>query len=69
MKMAQMFPAIGEKRPKMPVFTVEDCQNCGTKTKRAFKMGDYVYREGGECAKCHAKTLISMIFAELITVK
>ncbi len=67
--MAQMFPAIGEKRPKMPVFTVEDCQSCGTKTKRAFKMGDYVYREGGECAKCHAKTLISMIFAELITVK
>lgn len=69
MKMAQMFPAIGEKRPKMPVFTVEDCQSCGTKTKRAFKMGDYVYREGGECAKCHGKTLISMIFAELITVK
>lgn len=53
----------------MPVFTVEDCSNCGTKTKRAFKLGDYVYKEGGECAKCHSKTLISMIFAELIQVK
>ncbi len=67
--MAQMFPSIGEKRPKMPVFTIEDCQSCNTKTKRAFKLGDYVYKEGGECAKCHAKTLITMIFAELVTVK
>jgi hypothetical protein len=67
--MAQMFPSIGEKRPKMPVFTIEDCQSCGTKTKRAFKLGDYVYKEGGECAKCHAKTLITMIFAEQVTVK
>ena len=67
--MAQMFPSIGEKRPKMPVFTVEDCSNCGTKTKRAFRIGDYVFKEGAECAKCHSKTLISMIFAELIPIK
>jgi Zn ribbon nucleic-acid-binding protein len=67
--MAQMFPAIGEKRPKMPVFTVEDCKACGTKTKRAFKMGDYVFKEGAECPKCHAKTLITMIFAEQVVVK
>lgn len=67
--MAQMFPSIGEKRPKMPVFTVEDCSSCGTKTKRAFKLGDYVYKEGAECVKCHAKTIISMIFAEQILVK
>ncbi len=53
----------------MPVFTIEDCSNCGTKTKRAFKFGDYVYKEGGECAKCHSKTLITMVFAELIQVK
>jgi hypothetical protein len=67
--MAQMFPSIGEKRPKMPVFTIEDCPNCQTKTKRAFKFGDYVYREGGECAKCHSKTLITQVYAELIQVK
>ena len=67
--MAQMFPSIGEKRPKMPVFTVENCSNCSTKTKRAFRIGDYVYKDGAECAKCHSKTLITMIFAELIPVK
>ncbi len=64
-----MFPAIGEKRPKMPVFTIEDCPQCGTKTKRAFKMGDYVYKEGGDCAKCKAKTIVSMIYAELIKIQ
>ncbi len=64
--MAQMFPSIGEKRPKMPVFTIEECASCGTKTKRAFKLGDYVYKDGAPCPKCGAKTVISMIFCELI---
>jgi hypothetical protein len=67
--MAQMFPSIGEKRPKMPVFTIEDCPNCSTKTKRAFKLGDFVYKDGGPCPKCQSKTVISMIYAELIQVK
>lgn len=66
--MAQMFPSIGEKRIKTPVFTVEDCPQCGTKTKRSFRLGDYVYKEGGDCAKCHSKTWISMIFTEALTV-
>ena len=64
--MAQMFPSIGEKRPKMPVFTIEECPSCGTKTKRAFKIGDYVYKDGAACPKCGAKTVISMIYCELI---
>ncbi len=64
--MAQMFPSIGEKRPKMPVFTVEECPNDATKTKRAFKIGDYVYKEGGECPKDHAKMMITMIYAEQV---
>jgi hypothetical protein len=67
--MAQMFPSIGEKKPNMQVFTIEDCPSCSTKTKRAFKIGDYVYKEGGECQKCHTKTLITMIFAEQIQLK
>jgi rRNA maturation protein Nop10 len=67
--MAQMFPSIGEKRPKMPVFTVEECPKCGTKTKRAFKNGDYVYKEGSDCPKCGTKTLITQIFAELIKIQ
>jgi len=50
----------------MPVFTIEECPNCGTKTKRAFKLGDYVYKDGGECPKCHSKTVISMIYCELV---
>jgi len=53
----------------MQVFTIEECASCGTKVKRAFKLGDYVYKEGAECPKCHAKTLITMIFAEQIQVK
>jgi len=67
--MAQMFPSIGERKPNMQVFTIEECASCGTKVKRAFKLGDYVYKEGAECPKCHAKTLITMIFAEQIQVK
>lgn len=50
----------------MPVFTIEECPNDGTKTKRAFKLGDYVYKEGAECPKDHAKTVITMIYAELV---
>jgi len=64
-----MFPSIGERKPNMQVFTIEECTSCGTKVKRAFKLGDYVYKEGAECPKCHAKTLITMIFAEQIQVK
>jgi len=64
--MAQMFPSIGEKKQNMQVFTIEECTSCGTKAKRAFKLGDYVYRDGAECAKCHAKTLITMVFAEQV---
>ncbi len=67
--MAQMLPSIGEKRPKMPVFTVEDCSQCGTKTKRAFKNGDYIFKESGNCPKCNSKTLITAIYAELVKVQ
>ena len=67
--MAQMFPSIGERKQNMQVFTVEECPNCNTKTKRAFKIGDYVYKDGSECAKCHGKTLITMVFAEQMQPK
>jgi DNA-directed RNA polymerase subunit RPC12/RpoP len=67
--MAQMFPSIGERKPNMQVFTIEDCSSCGTKTKRAFKLGDFVYKDGGECQKCRSRTLITMIYAEQIQLK
>ncbi len=48
----------------MSVFSIEDCPNCGLKTKRAFHQGDYVFKDGSECAKCKHITRISMIFGE-----
>lgn len=53
-----------DRKPKPPVFSIEECTNCGLKTKRPFQLGDYVYKLGGECTRCHNKNRISMIFAE-----
>lgn len=58
--------ATSEKRVKMPVFTVEECQQCHMKTKRAFKMGDYVYNAGNPCQSCKGNTLVVAIFAEQV---
>jgi hypothetical protein len=46
------------------VYTIEECSACNLKTKREFKLGDYVFKEVGECSKCKGKTTISMIFSE-----
>jgi hypothetical protein len=48
------------------VFTVEWCPNCGLKSKRAFQKGDVLYKEGGECASCKHRMIISMIYAEQV---
>jgi hypothetical protein len=53
-----------EKRSRFLVFTVEECNFCHLKTKRAFQLGDYIYKEGGECTKCKGKTKITMIYSE-----
>ena len=50
--------------PKSITYTIEECGSCGLKTKREFKLGDYVFKEMGECSKCKGKTTISMIYAE-----
>ncbi|MBI2183418.1 MAG: hypothetical protein HYU39_00505 [Thaumarchaeota archaeon] len=62
--MAMMFPSFGEKKQKMQVYTIEECQNCHDKVKRPFQQGDYVYKEAGECQKCHGKKMITMVFGE-----
>jgi hypothetical protein len=67
--MSMTIPSIGEKRPKMPVFTIEECLSCSLKTKRPFKLGDFVFKDAGECAHCHSRTRISMIYAELVKVQ
>jgi len=53
-----------EKKSKFLVFVVEECSSCGLKTKRAFQLGDYIYKEGGECTRCKGKTRINMIYSE-----
>ncbi len=62
--MATMIPSIGEKRGKQIVYTIEECMSCGEKKKRAFTLGDYVYKKGGQCNKCSGSILITMIYAE-----
>jgi hypothetical protein len=62
-----MIPSIGEKKGKHIVYTIEQCVKCGEKTKRVFKLGDYVFKEIEKCQKCHDKKNISMIFSEKIT--
>jgi predicted SprT family Zn-dependent metalloprotease len=64
--MATMLPSLGEKRGKQIIYTVEECAGCGTKTKRSFKEGDYVFKEVGQCQKCNGKLMITLIFSEPI---
>jgi len=49
---------------KHTIYTIEECQQCRLKTKRTFKLGDFVYKIGELCSKCSASTLITMIYAE-----
>jgi len=55
-----------ESKGKPLVYTIEECKQCGLKTKRTFKIGDFVYKIGELCSKCKGSTLIMMIYAEYI---
>lgn len=55
---------IQESKRKSIVYTVEECSACGLKTKRAFQLNDYVFKEGSSCARCAQKSLIIMVYAE-----
>lgn len=55
-----------ESKEKHLVYTIEQCKVCGVKNKRTFKVGDYVYKDGGSCIKCKGNTLVIMIYAEPI---
>ena len=52
------------RRVKPIVYTIEVCPKCGKKIKRAFKLGDYVYKEGDLCDKCNTKMIITAIYSE-----
>jgi hypothetical protein len=59
--------ASGEKPSELHVYTIEECPNCGQKTKRDFKVGDYVVGEAGICEKCQGKKTIISIYGEKIS--
>ncbi len=56
--------ASGLKPRELRVYTIEECPNCKQKTKRDFKVGDYIVGMGGACEKCHAQRIITLIYGE-----
>ncbi len=58
--------ASGARPSELHVYTIEECQNCGQKTKRDFKVGDYILQEAGECDKCKSRKVISLIYGDKI---
>jgi len=64
------FPSTsGDKPADLHVYTTEECQNCGQKTKRDFKVGDFVRGEAGICEKCQGKKTIVLIYGEKVLTK
>ncbi|MEM4312387.1 MAG: hypothetical protein QXX95_08370 [Nitrososphaerales archaeon] len=55
--------SLAEKK-KQEVYIVEECLNCGLKSKRLFKEGDYVFKRVSKCIKCNFDVIISAIYAE-----
>jgi hypothetical protein len=58
--------ASGDRPVELHVYTIEVCQGCGLKTKRDFKVGDYIMGEAGTCEKCQGKKTISSIYGEKV---
>lgn len=64
------FPSTsGDKPADLHVYTIEECQSCGQKTKRDFKVGDYVMAKSGPCEKCQGQKLIVQIYGERVLPK
>jgi len=55
--------SLSEKK-KQEVYTIEECFNCGLKSKRIFKEGDYVFKKASTCIKCNSDMYISMIYLD-----
>ena len=47
-------------------YTVEQCMKCGTKTKRKFNEGDFLFAQISKCNSCDGSTRIEKIFGETI---
>ncbi|MDV3244318.1 MAG: hypothetical protein LYZ66_03980 [Nitrososphaerales archaeon] len=62
------FPsASGQKPSELHVYTIEECQTCKEKTKRDFKVGDYIVGAAGTCAKCQGQKMIVLIYGEKLS--
>ncbi len=62
-----MIPYASGARPdQLHVYTIEECQSCKEKTKRDFKVGDYILGDAGTCGKCQGTKIITMIYGEEI---
>jgi hypothetical protein len=61
------FPSFsGTKPSELHVFTIEECQSCRQKTKRDFKVGDYITGAAGTCEKCQGQKMIIQIYGEKV---
>lgn len=59
------FPSTSGTKPRdLHVYTIEECQGCKQKTKRDFKVGDYITADAGTCEKCQGKKMIISIYGE-----
>ncbi len=57
-----------KKKPKLTVYTIEECGSCHLKTKHGFKEGDFVHKREGQCHSCKGNLMITMIYAEAVKV-
>jgi hypothetical protein len=54
-----------KKKKVIPtVYTEEMCHICGEKWRRKFEDGDYIYKPGSNCKKCHKTAMIIAVYGE-----
>jgi len=58
--------ASGDKPGDLRVYTIEECSSCGQKTKRDFRVGDYIMADAGVCEKCQGRRTIRLIYGEKV---
>lgn len=62
------FPSTsGQKPSELHVYAIEECQNCKQKTKRDFKVGDYIMGAAGTCEKCRGQKMVVLIYGEKVS--
>jgi hypothetical protein len=57
---------IFSKKKTTTEYSVEQCTQCGTLTKRKFHDGDVLFAEISKCTSCDGLTRIEKIFGETV---